>query len=90
MNRTEKIEELLRSAIKVQHLELENQSANHSGHYHGNGETHFALLIVSNDFNGQSRVQRQRTINELLKSEWSLGLHALSIKALTPDEYKVN
>lgn len=88
MKRTKRIEEILRSSLKIQHLHLENQSASHSGHYQGDGETHFNLLVVSDDFSGKNRVQRQRAINDLLKSEWDTGLHALSIKALTPDEYK--
>jgi BolA protein len=90
MKRTLKIEEILRNSLAIQHLQIENQSAHHSGHYQGDGETHFALIIVSSDFNGKNRIQRQRTVNDLLKSEWALGLHALAIKAMTPDEYLVN
>lgn len=85
--------EKLTSALAPERLELEDDSARHAGHHHDGGmdarpggESHFNLLIVSAAFAGQSRVQRQRTINALLREELAGPVHALSIRALTPDE----
>jgi len=44
------------------------------------------VVIVSPDFAGQSRVVRQRSVYALLSAEFEGGLHALSVRALTPVE----
>ncbi|POS76968.1 BolA-like protein [Diaporthe helianthi] len=51
-------------------------------------ETHFRLVIVSNEFEGTRQIQRHRIVNQLLKDELARegGIHALQIKALTPEE----
>ncbi len=52
----------------------------------GDGE-HFEAIIVSSEFIGKSRIQRQQLVNALLKADFDSGkLHALSMKTLTPDE----
>lgn len=87
------IRQKLQSALSPQRLELEDDSWRHAGHHHEGGmdakeggESHFNLLIVSDAFEGQSRVNRQRTINKLLAEELAGPVHALSIKAFTPAE----
>ena len=74
-------------------LEIEDDSARHAGHHHDGGmdaqpggESHFNLTIVSAAFEGQSRVERQRAINGVVKAELAGPVHALSIRALTPAE----
>ncbi len=53
----------------------------------GDGE-HFEAVIVSAEFAGKSRVQRQQVINVLLRSYFDSGtLHALSMKTITPEEW---
>ena len=53
-----------------------------------NGGGHYTVVVVSEAFGGVSRLNRQRTIKTLLHDLFSEGLiHALSIKAATPDEY---
>ena len=53
----------------------------------GDGE-HFEAVIVSAEFAGKSRVQRQQVINVLLRSYFDSGtLHALSMKPITPEEW---
>lgn len=50
---------------------------------------HFEALIVSVCFTGKSRVQRQQAVNALLRPLFDSGeLHALSMKTLTPEEWK--
>jgi BolA protein len=50
-------------------------------------ETHFKVLVAALEFDGLSRVQRQRRIYDLLNPEFKTGLHALTLRALTPEEY---
>ena len=53
----------------------------------GDGQ-HFEALIVSPQFIGKSRVQRQQMVNAVLRSYFDSGeLHALSMKTVTPEEW---
>ena len=53
----------------------------------GDGQ-HFEALIVSPQFVGKSRVQRQQMVNAVLRSYFDSGeLHALSMKPVTPEEW---
>ena len=55
----------------------------------GDGD-HFEALIVSSEFLGKSRVQRQQMVNRLLRADFDSGaLHALSMKTVTPEEWRV-
>lgn len=84
--RAKKIEQVIHEAIAdISHFDLEDESHKHAGRK--GQESHFKILLVSPSFAGQSRVQRQRRINELLKEEFEQGLHALSMRLLTPEEH---
>ena len=78
----------LGEALAPTKIELEDQSAHHVGHagHDGGGESHFALVIESAAFAGQSRVQRQRLVYAALGELMEQRVHALSIKALAPGE----
>jgi acid stress-induced BolA-like protein IbaG/YrbA len=53
----------------------------------GDGQ-HFEAVIVSAEFVGKNRVQRQQRVNAVLKAHFDSGeLHALSMKTHTPDEW---
>ena len=52
-----------------------------------NSETHFKIIVVSNNFNGKTKIAIHREINDKLKEEFNSGLHALSIAAYTPEEW---
>ena len=87
------IREKLTSALQPTTLTIEDDSARHAGHHHEGGmdakpggESHFNLTVVSAAFAGQTRVARQRAVNALLAAELAGPVHALSIKAQTPDE----
>lgn len=49
---------------------------------------HFEAVIVSDEFVGKNRVQRQQRVNQGIKAHFDSGeLHALSMKTLTPAEW---
>ena len=92
----QRIRQKLSQALAPVALEIEDDSGRHAGHHHEGGmdakeggESHFNLRIVSSAFVGRSRLDRQRTINGLLAEELAGPVHALSIRALTPDEAAV-
>ena len=87
------IHEKLTAAFAPERLELIDDSARHAGHHHEGGidarpggESHFNLEIVAQALAGLSRVERQRRINAALREELAGPVHALSIRALAPDE----
>jgi len=53
-----------------------------------NSETHFKLVIVSDSFDGQSLINRHRTVNKLLASQLNNGVHALSMHTYTSEEWQ--
>lgn len=84
----DRIRSKLEEALAPVRLEIQDDSAKHSGHSGARegGESHFSVLIVSDAFDGLNRVARQRRINVLLAEELAGPVHALSIQARTPDE----
>lgn len=85
MNRAARIQDILQKGLAPVHLEIENESHMHS--VPANSETHFKVLVVTSVFEGKTRIDRQRIVNNLLKTELQSGLHALTQKTLTPEEW---
>jgi BolA family transcriptional regulator, general stress-responsive regulator len=80
------IESKLQSQLQPTLLELVNES-----HMHSSGlgaESHFKVLVVSEHFAGLNRVRRQQKIYDLLAQELKSGVHALSLRLLTQDEWE--
>jgi acid stress-induced BolA-like protein IbaG/YrbA len=53
----------------------------------GDGQ-HFTAIIVSTLFEGKSRIARHRLVNAALGARMDAEIHALSMKTLTPEEFK--
>ena len=69
-------------------LEIHDDSAEHAGHAGAaGGGRHFSLLIVSKAFRGQPRLERHQTIFARVGDLLPHPVHALSIRALTPEEF---
>ena len=85
MSVEKKIEHTISDNFEFSHLEVINESHMHSG---PNTETHFKVVLVSEEFEDIKLVQRHRKINELLKYELENGVHALSLHLFTKDEWK--
>ena len=88
MGVTERIKAKLTEAFAPVRMELVDESALHAGHAGARpeGESHFRLVIVADSFDGRGRLERQRMVYNALGELMTRDIHALSIKALTPDE----
>ena len=53
----------------------------------GDGQ-HFEAVVVSDEFAGMSRIQRQQRVNKTLGERMTGEIHALSMKTLTPQEWQ--
>ena len=77
-----RLEKKLTETFQPSALEVINESHLHAGHqpgFDGQGESHIRIRMVSAHFNGMSRVNIHRAINEACAEELAQGLHALAI-----------
>jgi BolA protein len=86
MTRRERIEAALRTEFAPVTLHVNDDSAQHAGHAGASpsGETHYEVVMASENFIGLSRVARARAVHAALAAEFSTGLHALSLKLSAP------
>ncbi len=82
------IEKKLSTKLTPTFLSIVDESDRHRDHagVRPSAESHFRLVIVSEQFSGMQRVTRQRMVYNLLKSELHEQIHAISMQTLTPDE----
>jgi len=74
--------------IEASVFELADDSAEHAGHAGAAaGGGHFSLLIVSEHFIGLSRLARHRAVLDRVRDLIPHPVHALAIRAYTPDEF---
>jgi BolA protein len=85
------LEDTLRRGLDPEHLVVEDESARHAGHPGAaGGGGHFRALIVSAAFRGKSQVARQRLVYGLLGDAMRTTIHALALRTLTPEEWKMD
>lgn len=87
-SRIAEIEQKLNAALQPLRLDIEDESHKHAGHAGAreSGGGHFNVTIVSAAFAGKGLLQRHRMVYDALGETLHREIHALSIRALTPDE----
>jgi BolA protein len=81
----QRIESKLRAAFAPVHLSVVNESFKHN--VPRGAETHFAVTVVSEKFDGVQLIERHRAVNTALADELSSGVHALAISAKTTQQW---
>ncbi len=79
------VEIALRARFQLQHIEVLNESHKHN--VAPGSESHFRVTLVSPDFAGQSLLQRQRAVNEVLAELLAGPIHALALHTYAPAEW---
>lgn len=79
------IEKKLADHFKPSYLSVVNESYKHA--VPKGSESHFKVVIVSEDFQGQALIKRHRSVNQLLKEELQI-IHALAIEAKTSEQWE--
>ncbi|MDF7675434.1 BolA family transcriptional regulator [Neisseriaceae bacterium ESL0693] len=87
MNTIDEIKQRLK-ILAPSHVELIDDSHLHQHHAGNTGGGHYRLLIVSDCFQNLSRLERQRVVQQQLQEMFGSLIHALSIRALTKQEYQ--
>lgn len=73
--------------LAPQHLQLIDESHRHVGHAGArDGRGHFAVEIVSAQFDGEPPIARHRRVYAALGDLMQTDIHALSMKLLSPAE----
>ncbi|WP_241607894.1 transcriptional regulator BolA [Rosenbergiella epipactidis] len=80
------IEEKLIQAFSPSHLDVQNESYRHN--VPAGAESHFKVIIVSEQFTDQRFLARHRSIYSILGAELSGGVHALALHTYTPKEWE--
>jgi BolA protein len=88
MPRADRIRALLTDAFAPAEIVIQDDSHRHAGHAGAapGGQTHYTVQVVSPAFAGMNRVARSRAVHGALQAEFGSGLHALSLRLMTPDE----
>ena len=79
------IEQKIAETLTPAHLEVINES--HMHNVPPGSESHFKVVIVSDAFDGVSRVRRHQQVNGILAKELKEDIHALSMQTMTPEEW---
>jgi len=80
------IESKISADLNASVLEVINES--HMHNVPANSETHFRVVVVSDDFETQSLLNRHKRINKLLVDELNGSVHALALHTFTPSEWQ--
>eukprot|EP00730_Choanoeca_flexa_P017786 TRINITY_DN8600_c0_g1_i2.p1 TRINITY_DN8600_c0_g1~~TRINITY_DN8600_c0_g1_i2.p1 ORF type:complete len:131 (+),score=22.48 TRINITY_DN8600_c0_g1_i2:1-393(+) len=75
----------LKEKFQPNHLQVINESYMHN--VPKGSETHFKVVVVSDQFSDMRILQRHRAVNDTLAHELDNGVHALSIMAKTPQQW---
>lgn len=87
MTRIEKIRTALEQALQPIRIELEDESHLHAGHAGSqSGRGHYRVLVVSAAFQKLDPAQRHRVVYAALGTLMQSDIHAISIRARTPEE----
>ena len=81
MSVAQEIEQILRTNLNIKFLKIIDESHKHIGHsgYKEGGESHFRLQVVSPEFKGMTRLEKQKKIYKLLDELMKKQIHALSL-----------
>jgi acid stress-induced BolA-like protein IbaG/YrbA len=73
---------------KIKHF-IENGLPGSTAFIKGDDGQHFTAVVISDQFSGKSRVEKQQLVYATLKNHIKDGtIHAISIKTLTPEEWQ--
>lgn len=85
--RVARIRDLLTAALSPLSLEVNDDSHKHAGHAGASGgQGHFSVDVVSAAFAGRLPLARHRLVYAALDEMMQVDIHALSIRARSPDE----
>ena len=81
------VRERLYQDLGAEFVEVDDQTHLHAGHSGAAaGGSHFEVVVISKAFEGLATLARHRLVYQALGDAMTQDIHALSIKAYTPNE----
>ena len=80
------LETHIRADLHPDLLEIKDRSKAHSAHELSDGGGHYEVLVVAEQFHGLAPLARHRLV--YAAAEGVPDIHALSVKAMTPEEMR--
>ncbi len=74
----EQVRQYITEGLDCEHIEVQGDGA------------HFEAVIVSKAFEGKRRIARHQQVYAVLGKRMDAEIHALSMRTLTPEEYRNN
>lgn len=85
--RVQAIRAAIEAALAPDSLEIEDESHRHAGHAGArDGRGHFRVDVVSAAFSGMAPIARHRAVYAAVGALMETDIHALAIRARTPEE----
>lgn len=81
----QEIQQILQAQFQPELLEVVNESHMHS--VPPNSETHFKVVLVSDQFEGRRKVARHQQVYAALASQLAGPVHALALHTYSPAEW---
>jgi BolA protein len=89
MSRIDELRNRITSALGADIVELQDDSAKHRGHAGARGGAgHYSVVVVSGRFAGMGRVDRHRAVYDAVGDMIPTQVHALAVRAYTPEEWQ--
>jgi len=76
----------LTDAFSPQQLDVVDDSSRHAGHAGAREGGHFTVDLVSKAFSGRPQLERHKLVYAAVAPLMGRGVHALSIRAHSPEE----
>ncbi len=91
MTLEESINKKINDKLKPSFFKIHNFSDQHKNHYAGEHKdtSHIKIIIVSEIFDGHSRIERERIVHNILKEEISTEIHSIRLKLYIQSEYQL-
>ncbi|HLA75652.1 MAG TPA: BolA family protein [Gammaproteobacteria bacterium] len=90
LDRVAMIKQCLQAALGPLSIEILDESHRHAGHAGAQGGGHFQVTLVADVFNGKRLLERHRMVYDALGPAMQTEIHALSIRAYTPQEFQID
>ena len=84
IERSARLEAVLRESLQPTDLQIRDDSAAHAGHAGARDGSHFHVRIAAASFAGLSRLERHRLVYAAAAALLKSDIHALSIDARLP------
>ena len=91
MTLEESINKKINDQLKPSFFKILNFSDQHKNHYAGENKdtSHIKIIIVSEIFDGHSRIERERIVHNILKEEILTEIHSIRLKLYIQSEYQL-